>query len=70
MKKEVREQLPVKDENSNRSSQGGGNSDCKTRYLVDDFYMCTASHPDCEHAFQFDLSYLCRSPDRHKYSKH
>jgi len=70
MKKEVREQLPKKDENDIRLSQECGDSGCRTRYLVDDFYMCAIRRPDCEHAFQFDLSYLCRSPDRHKYSKH
>ncbi len=42
---------------------------CKTSVLVDDFYLCKHRRPECEHAFSYGSSYLCRSPERHKYSR-
>jgi hypothetical protein len=42
---------------------------CRTRRLVDDFYMCQVSRSDCEHALSFGMSYLCRSSERHELSE-
>jgi len=41
---------------------------CRTRNLVDNFYQCQISRSDCEYAFTFGMSYLCRSPNRSEYS--
>lgn len=42
---------------------------CRTRNLVDNFYQCQINQMDCEHSFTFGMSYLCKSPDCHEYSK-
>jgi hypothetical protein len=41
---------------------------CRTRALVDDFYLCQTNRTDCEHAFLLGMSYLCRSLERREYS--
>jgi hypothetical protein len=41
---------------------------CRTRPLVDDFYLCQANRKDCEHAFSFGINCLCCSMERHEYS--
>jgi hypothetical protein len=43
--------------------------ECSTSPLIDGFYLCTVDASDCEHAFSYGFSYLCRSPKRHEYSK-
>ena len=42
---------------------------CRTRPLVDGFYLCNINRSDCEYAFSYGLDNLCRSPNRHEYSK-
>lgn len=42
---------------------------CRTRTLVDDFYLCQTNPANCEHAFPFGINYLCRSLERHEYSR-
>lgn len=37
---------------------------CRTRTLVDDFYLCQTNRSDCQHAFPFGMSRLCRSSER------
>ena len=44
--------------------------ECRTSPLIDGFYLCNINKPDCEHAFSYGFSYLCRSPVRHEFSKH
>ncbi len=46
-----------------------GKSECRTSPLIDGFYLCNINKPDCEHAFSYGFNYLCRSPDRHEFSK-
>lgn len=45
------------------------NKSCRTIALIDGFYLCKLSKSECEHAFPYGSSYLCRSSDRHKYSR-
>lgn len=42
---------------------------CRTRVLVDDFYMCQINRHDCENAFSFGIGYLCSSSERQQFSK-
>jgi hypothetical protein len=42
---------------------------CRTSPLIDDFYLCLNSRSECEHAFSYGSSYLCRSPERNKFSR-
>lgn len=46
-----------------------GQAVCRTTALIDGFYLCKNRVAACEHAFSYGLSYLCRSPVRHEYSK-
>jgi hypothetical protein len=41
---------------------------CRTRVILDDFYLCQEYRFDCEHAFPFGTSYLCRSTRRAGFS--
>lgn len=41
---------------------------CRTMPLVDDFYLCQLNCPECEHAYSFGMSNLCRSPERHVFA--
>jgi len=41
---------------------------CRTRHLVDDFYLCQLNRADCDNAVSFGMSYLCSSFERHEYS--
>lgn len=42
---------------------------CRTSPLIDGFYLCNINKSDCEHSLSYGLDYLCRSPNRHEYSK-
>jgi hypothetical protein len=42
---------------------------CRTRALVDQFYLCQTNRMNCEHAFPFGMSYLCCSFKRSEFSK-
>lgn len=44
------------------------NTSCRTRALVDDFYLCQSNPAGCDHAFPFGINHLCRSIARHEYS--
>lgn len=41
---------------------------CRTRRLVDDFYVCQVGRIECKHSLPFGKSYLCRSIKRHELS--
>ncbi|HEY5975410.1 MAG TPA: hypothetical protein VIU41_11760 [Geobacteraceae bacterium] len=42
---------------------------CRTRSLVDNFYVCQSHTPDCKHAARFGMVWLCRSPLRREFSQ-
>ncbi len=43
---------------------------CRTRPLVDDYYLCLANRIDCEYVSSFGMSYLCNSFERQDFSRH
>ena len=45
-----------------------GKKDCRTRVLVDNFYLCLDDQPDCNHSSPFGVSTLCTFPKRLEYS--
>jgi hypothetical protein len=45
-----------------------GKIECRTRVILDNFYLCQANRSDCVNAFPFGYCYLCNSPMRKDYS--
>jgi len=43
-------------------------TECMTRAVMDDFYLCRIHRADCGHAVPFGTNYLCLSDLRREYS--
>lgn len=57
------------DKSDDKACEQSKKAVCNTSPLIDGFYLCNIDAPDCEYAFSYGFSHLCRSPNRHEYSK-